>query len=562
VLRKRSLEIVEKPPRRLPGLKQKKMNVTETPTVDRLVWDAARRNPSGVAVISQAGVETWSELAWRVSNIASVLLQAGIAPGMHVCVLAGNSPDHLAITYAIWAAGAVLVPLNTRLSTCELGAIVSHVEAGALLFDATHADTARAIAAECRVSRAIPIEDLSSFREPTPAGQLPSMPTIIRSGEDRDITGIIYTGGTTGAPKGAMLTGRSFLRQAEILQHIMRHDTASAYLHTSPLFHLSGLTHTHGITLAAGTHVFPTSTKPDDVFASIADHGVNVLGLVPTYLAALLERSCGHEAALQRIEHVGYGASPISEALLRRALQKLPNASFHQVYGQTEAGGSCLTLPPDAHRLEGPGRERLSMAGVALPGCDVRIFGEGDRECAPGETGEIVVRGEGIMAGYWKDSARTLEVLRNGWLRTGDLGRRDENGYVAVIGRLKDLIITGGENVYAGEVERVLGAFPGVRTCAVVGVPDPYWGEAVHAFIVREPSTRLTESDVIAFCRSYIAGYKCPKRVWITVEPLPLTGAGKIMKSKLREQALVLTRRSSAATILVESATSSSLGGG
>jgi long-chain acyl-CoA synthetase len=189
------------------------------------------------------------------------------------------------------------------------------------------------------------------------------------------------------------------------------------------------------------------------------------------------------------------------------------------------------------------------MAGIALPGFDVRIFGEDDRECISGETGEIVVRGEGVMARYWRDPARTLEVLRNGWLRTGDMGRRDEDGYIAVVGRLKDLIITGGENVYAGEVERVLGALPGVRSCAVVGVPDPYWGEAVHAFVVREPGARLTEPDIRQFCRSHIAAYKCPKRVWVDDKPLPLTGVGKIMKSKLREQALALMTTGSAPTI-------------
>ncbi|MDF0498185.1 class I adenylate-forming enzyme family protein [Bradyrhizobium yuanmingense] len=532
------------------------MNTMEMPTVDTLVWSAARQNPNGVAVVSQAGSETWSAFAWRVSQIAGALIKNGLEPGMHVCLLAGNSPAHLATTYAVWAAGAVLVPLNIRLSSSELGAILSHVEAAALLFDAAHANTAHTIAAECQISRALQIENLDDLREPTPTGRLPTMPTILRSGEDRDIAGIIYTGGTTGTPKGAMLTGRSFLRQAEILLNIMRHDTMSVYLHTSPLFHLSGLTHTHGITLAAGTHVFPGSTKPDDVFASIADHGVNVLGLVPTYLATLLENASGHKAALQRIEHVGYGASPISEPLLRRAIQELPNASFHQVYGQTEAGGSCLTLPPEAHRLEESSRERLSMAGIPLPGFDVRIFGEHDRECISGETGEIVVRGEGVMARYWRDPARTLEVLRNGWLRTGDMGRRDEDGYIAVVGRLKDLIITGGENVYAGEVERVLEALPGVRSCAVVGVPDPYWGEAVHAFVVRELGARLTEPDIRQFCRSHIAAYKCPKRVWVDDKPLPLTGVGKIMKSKLREQALALMTTASGPTILSEPAAS------
>jgi acyl-CoA synthetase (AMP-forming)/AMP-acid ligase II len=186
------------------------MNTMEMPTVETLVSSAARRNPNGVAVISQAGSETWSTFAWRVSQIANDLIKNGLEPGMHVCLLAGNSPAHLATTYAVWAAGAVLVPLNIRLSSSELGSILSHVQAAALLFDAAHSNTAHTIAAECQISRALQIENLNDLREPTPTGRLPSMPTVLRSGEDREIAGIIYTGGTTGTPRGQCSLGARF----------------------------------------------------------------------------------------------------------------------------------------------------------------------------------------------------------------------------------------------------------------------------------------------------------------------------------------------------------------
>jgi acyl-CoA synthetase (AMP-forming)/AMP-acid ligase II len=271
-------------------------------------------------------------------------------------------------------------------------------------------------------------------------------------------------------------------------------------------------------------------------FWRLDEDGVTHLALVPTMLDMVLEATERDLRMLERIRSIGYGAAPITEPLLRRLIQACPNARIQQFYGMTECCGASAILSAERHVLEGPMAGKLRAAGQPIPGTEIRIADPDMRECARGKTGEILMRGPGVMRGYAKDSERSRESLVGGWLRSGDLGRIDKDGYLFVQDRLKDMIISGGENIYSAEVENALGSYPGVDGCAVIGLPDDRWGERVHAVVVRKPRYTLDERELDKHCRSLIAGYKVPRSYDIRANPLPLSGVGKVQKHELRSE--------------------------
>jgi len=237
---------------------------------------------------------------------------------------------------------------------------------------------------------------------------------------------------------------------------------------------------------------------------------------------------------LSSLQDVLYGASPMPEAVIEKAMQVIPGVRWHQAYGQTESGPVLTVLPPERHVLEGPLAGKLKSAGVAVPGVEIAILGENDVEVPRNRVGEICARGENVMLGYWNQPELSEKTLRSGWLHTGDGGRMDEDGFVFVVDRVKDMIVSGGENVYSAEVENAIYEHPAVAECAVIGVPDDKWGERVHAVVRGKDGESLDEAGLIAHCHERIAGYKCPRSVELVDEPLPLSGAGKILKTELR----------------------------
>jgi acyl-CoA synthetase (AMP-forming)/AMP-acid ligase II len=270
--------------------------------------------------------------------------------------------------------------------------------------------------------------------------------------------------------------------------------------------------------------------EPVAVMTAVVEHGVTDVGLVPTMIQILVDHDRVEEFDLTGVRRVFYGASPMSEGLLVRALKTLPDASFTQFYGMTELAPSVTALFPADH--DDPVRRR--SAGRVLPHVELRVVDSDGVDVPQGAVGEIVVRGDSVMLGYWERPVETAEALRGGWMHTGDGGYLDEDGFVYVCDRMKDMIITGGENVYSAEVESVLTQFPGVANCAVIGVPDEKWGERVHAVVVAAPGASVTLAEVRAFCAERIAGFKTPKSLEV-VESLPLSGAGKVLKTELRK---------------------------
>jgi acyl-CoA synthetase (AMP-forming)/AMP-acid ligase II len=250
-------------------------------------------------------------------------------------------------------------------------------------------------------------------------------------------------------------------------------------------------------------------------------------------ISATLDGARDRPGVVRRLRRILYGAAPIQEPVLRRLMDEAPGVGLVQVYGQTEVGGACTMLHDRFHVLDGPRSGKLGSAGRPLPAFSVRIADDSGRELERGETGEIQVCGPGLMTAYWRDPELTAHTVREGWLRTGDLGTMDEDGFVSVVGRLKDMIITGGENVFAGEVENALMYHDALQAAAVIGVPDERWGESVHAVVVPKPGRTVTEAELVSHCRTRIAGYKCPRSIAIRSGPLPLSGVGKVRKVDL-----------------------------
>jgi len=363
---------------------------------------------------------------------------------------------------------------------------------------------------------------------------------------DDDLAAILYTGGTTGRPKGVMLShgnlaGSMFGSMAFGRAH-------ERYLHTAPLFHIGALS---GLFLAlysdAASHFLPVFDA-GAVLRAIDLHAIDELFLVPAMLRMVVDHPDFASYRTESVRRIRYGASPIDAGLMDRALAAFPNAGFHQAYGMTELSPVAAVLPEPDHFDRASAR--LRSAGKATPTVELRIVGVDGQELPRGTVGEIAARGPGVMLGYWDAPQATAEVLREGWMHTGDLGRMDADGYVTVVDRLKDIIITGGENVYSAEVETALSTHPAVAQAAVIALPDDKWGERVHAVVILRSGEAATPEKLTAHCRATIAGYKVP-RSYDFVDALPLSGAGKVLKNILRDEARVRQEAEAAARAAV-----------
>ena len=497
---------------------------------------ALQINPNGRSTTFGPRRRTWRETGERVARLAGGMAAMGIAPGDRVAVLALNSDRYLELYLAAGWAGAVIVPLNIRWSALENEDALRDCRAKLLFVDKAFLGTGQTLA------KAIPdLQLVFADDGEVPAGLAgyevlaehgTAVPDAMRRGED--LAGIFYTGGTTGRSKGVMLSHHNLMANALNALGEGLWPGSSIYLHAAPMFHLANGAAMYSILLSGGSNVIIPSFTPEGVMAAIqATRATDVL-LVPTMIQMFVDHPALPSYDLSSLRSISYGASPISEAVLDRATRALPQVEFTQAYGMTELSPIATLLHWKEHVGDGRAKGHHRGAGRATLGCEVRIVDADDRQVANGTVGEIVVRGDTVMMGYWERPEETARAVVDGWMHTGDGGYMDDDGFIYVVDRVKDMIISGGENVYSVEVENAVAQHPTVAQCAVIGIPSEEWGEQVHAVVVMRPGAALTAGELIDHCKKLIAGYKCPRSVDIRHEPLPLSGAGKILKRELR----------------------------
>jgi acyl-CoA synthetase (AMP-forming)/AMP-acid ligase II len=500
-------------------------------TLGDLILRNARLTPHGPAIVYEGRALTYRAYAERSMRLANALYKLGVRGGDRVAILAQNCPEYLEVYGAGEIAGWATVTVNFRLAVPEIDYVLSDSRPVVLIFESQFADRVAALSGKLGfVKHQIEIgDDYEKLVAAAPA-ELPP----IRSRED-DIAYLIYTSGTTGRPKGVMLSHRGQVRAAQILCIESCVEPTEVVAVAMPFYHIGAkitwLSHSwRGIPM-----ILHRAFRPQDMMESIARHRVTATLMAPTMLMDALNLP-----DLDRIDHssltkIFYSAAPMPTALLKRGLAKFGRV-FTQFYGATESGAPATTLHRHQHVLDGPAHavKRLASAGQPMNGCEIRIVRADGTDCADGEPGEILIRSGALMLGYWNKPEATEEAFADGWLRSGDIGTFDDEGFVFIVDRKKDMIVSGGENIYSREVEEALMAHPDVAEAAVVGRPDPRWGEAVVAFVVRRPGSTVSAEAVEAHCRGAIAAYKRPKDINF-VEALPKLPNGKIEKTKLRE---------------------------
>jgi long-chain acyl-CoA synthetase len=474
------------------------------------------------ATITNDGSQTWREFYKRVEHAAAYLLTQDLERGDRVAILLSNGPDYLELYYALPVAGLIAVPLNNRWAVDDFAFSISDSGPKVLITDDRYAPIAEQIRAR--------VPELRIMK--TPLGAADCTEPYPEPAAD-DIMGVFYTSGTTGGPKGAMLTHNNLCSNA-ILSHASGMNLGSVYLHAAPMFHLADGAATHVATMTGAAHAFIPVFDPGAFLDAVERHRVTSSILVPTMINMVVNHPCVDSADLSSLDRILYGASPMPVSLLQTAMQKL-KCKFQQAYGMTETSPVQTMLQPEDHRFENLDRtfSPVRSAGRPILGMEVQVVDVEDRELPAGEIGEIVARGPNVMKGYWNRPEITREVLRGGWMHTGDMGAFDANGFLYILDRKKDMIKTGGENVYSPEVESMIVSHPDVVEAAVIGVPDVRWGETIRAVAVLRSGSALTEHDLIEYCRAHMTHFKCPTSV-VFVVTLPKGGTGKVQKNALR----------------------------
>ncbi len=499
-------------------------------TQGTLAWPlehAVRVHADRLAVVDGDLRLSYRELGARVACLGGGLDALGTVPGDRVAVLAGNTAAHLECWLAVPAYGRVIVSLNHRLAPRELAFMVADAGARVLVVDDERLEVGRSLGVDTLVY---------AGRGPCPPGCVAYAELLAAASAappalaPDTLAAISYTGGTTGRPKGVMLSHGNLLANAQHFLYTDALEPADRYLHAGPLFHVADSTMVACLTWAGGAHVMLGRFSVPDFVEAIEREGVTLIVLVPTMIRMLLDHLDEQPAALASVRLLHYAAAPMPAALLARARRTLRCAFLHG-YGMTEAAPGVTYLSPAEHERG----THLESVGHAIPGVQVSVRDPLGAPLPDGEVGEVCVRGPNVMLGYWNRPDATAEVLGDdGWYRTGDAGRLD-SGHLYLVDRLRDVIISGGENVYSIEVEAAVASYPGVHEVAVVGRPDERWGERVHAVVVPEPGVELDPAAIVAHCRERLGGFKLPRSFEFRHEPLPKSGAGKVLKAQLRQ---------------------------
>ncbi|MDH3754730.1 MAG: long-chain-fatty-acid--CoA ligase [Acidimicrobiia bacterium] len=504
----------------------------------RLLLPAINRYADKTGFVDMGYEGTYASHGDRVFRLCRALREElGVERDDRFAVMATNSHQYLELYHAAFLGAGIINPLNLRLAGPELDYIVRDSGTEVVFVDAFFAQHfANAMESsdgpspirhivligDGDVPHDIKYEDLIAAVEPE----------ILDEPDESDLAVLMYTGGTTGLPKGVVLEHRAEMLNLYHIGMVVPFDENSVYMHQTPMFHAASMGGIMGTPASGGTTVFQPLFDPGQSLELIEQHQVTQTMMVPTMIAMLLGHPDFATDRLSSLERLTYGASPMPAALLDRLLAMYPELNVTQGYGMTESSSLLTWLTADAHREGGP---RLQSAGRPVTGVVLSIRDADGNELPTGETGEVCARAGNFMREYWNKPEATAEVFHEGWYHTGDAGYVDEGGYLFLVDRVKDMIVSGGENVYSAEVESVISKHDDVTQVAVIGIPHETWGEQVHAIIVVQDDTSLTESEIQEFARAHIAGYKVPKSVEFRTEPLPLSGAMKILKRELRK---------------------------
>ena len=484
--------------------------------------------PQHTALLRDERAVPFLELDIRVRRIAAALQRCGFLNGDRLAFLMPNGPDYIELVYACSLLGVIAVPINTRYAGNEIDRLLEDARPRGLIRHSKF--PAPTVGLEWE--HVIDVAPLGEANEELYAGEFYDPDAVLV---------LLYTSGTTGTPKGAALTHANIFSNVHDLNYWLTYREKAIFLHASPMFHIADFPAMFAAPVFGAAQMTLERFDAPSFCTCVQTRGVTHTVLVPSMINTLCQFEGREAFNLDSLDVLGYGGSPIAPALVREVRSALPKAKLLQVYGLSEAG--FLTGLTDAEHTD----ERLQSCGRTCPGIDLRVVDAAGRPVPSGKLGSLVARGLGIMRGYWDDIEEdlpgdessvdeTAEALRGGFFHTGDIGRQDKDGYFYIVDRAKDMIVSGGENVYSGEVEAAIYEIPEVEEVAVFAIPDEKWGELVAAAVVLRPGTNLSAEELKQYCKTRIASYKVPHHIEFMTEELPKSGSGKILKRVLREK--------------------------
>ncbi len=494
----------------------------------------ATRHPDKMAIECEGRQYSYDMLNRHVNRLANGLIARGINKGDKVAMMMKNSDHFVIVFYALMKAGAVAVPMNFRLTASEIEYLVNDSDAKMVFFDhefmqviheaCEHSPKieAQVCIGEAGLENQLPFAEILSSNENNPNV------TVL----EEDDCEILYTSGTTGKPKGALLDHHRVFHVGINFTAMIGLTVEDRMIHIAPLFHCAQL----NLFMVLGTflgcsQVIQRDFDPVQTLKALEEHRISVFFGVPTMYNYLLQVPDGKNYDLSSVKKCAYGAAPMPLSLLERSMELFGHKQFYNLCGLTEGGPGGICLTPSRHL------DKIGAGGTPIPNTEAKVVDESGEEVGPGKVGEFIIRGETIMKEYYKKPEETSKAIRNGWLYTGDLATIDEEGYITLVDRKKDMIISGGENIYSTEVEQAIYAHPDVLEAAVIGVPHEVWGETVAAIVVMKKDVELNEEEMTGFCRKSLAGYKLP-RIFYQVDQLPRNASGKVLKYQLRKQFL------------------------
>ncbi|MFC2056368.1 long-chain-fatty-acid--CoA ligase [Chloroflexota bacterium] len=497
-----------------------------------------------VAIVFEGKRYTFSQLNERVNRVGNALLKLGVQKGARVAMLQVNTNQCVEIYFAVARIGAIYVPLNFRAKGNELTYMLNSAEANTLFLGERYIDLVNSIQPELTSTKNFVSLDSQHDGMLYYEDIIKSAPDdeIFTDIGDDDTTILMYTAGTTGFPKGVMLSHNSF--SIYVLENVSPADPVAeeGNILTVPLYHVAGIQAMMAAIYGGRSLVMERQFEPEEWMGLVETEKVNRAMMVPTMLKQLIDHPEFSNHDLSSLKVITYGAAPMPLEVIKKAVELFPKASFINAFGQTETASTITTVPPEDHDLTGTEEEkakklkRLSSIGKPMSDIEMKIVDEDGNDLPQGDVGEIVARGPRVMSGYWKDEEKTEKTIdKDGWVHTGDIGYVDEDGYFFLAGRATDMIIRAGENISPEEVEGVLYSNPKVNEAAVIGVPDEEWGEVPLAVIVVKKGEKATPEELMEYCRANLASFKRPRSV-IFVDELPRNPMGKIIKKQLREQ--------------------------